>query len=100
MSGTVATYRVAIGNAGATIDCCADETVLQAAIAAGIDYPYACASGNCATCVSTLRAGKVDMLPHGDAALSMAQRADGKVLACRARPRTDLDILWLGRGRK
>lgn len=93
-------YQVTIANKGIAIDCRADQTVLQAAVAAGIDYPYACASGNCATCMSELGSGEVDMLPHGDAALSTAQRRDGRVLACCARPRSDLSITWLGRGRR
>jgi CDP-4-dehydro-6-deoxyglucose reductase/ferredoxin-NAD(P)+ reductase (naphthalene dioxygenase ferredoxin-specific) len=93
-------YRATISNAKREIDCPADRTILQAAIAAGIDYPYACATGNCAQCVSKLDSGKVDMLPRGDAALSPEQVAAGQILACRARPRGDVAVTWLGRGRK
>jgi hypothetical protein len=39
------------------------------------------------------------MLAYSDNALSAAQRAEGKVLACRARPASDVEIVWLGRGR-
>ena len=39
-------FRVTIANTNQVIDCAATETILQAAIAAGIDYPYTCASGN------------------------------------------------------
>jgi naphthalene 1,2-dioxygenase ferredoxin reductase component len=91
-------YQVKIGNTGTTISCSASQTVLQAAIAAGIDYPYGCASGNCGVCVSQLQAGKVVMLPRSDTSLSPEQAAAGKTLACRAQPRSDLAIAWLGRG--
>ena len=99
MGRTMKSYRVTIGNTGQTIDCAGNHTVLEAAIAAGIDYPYACASGNCATCISKLESGKVTLLPRGDAALRPEQIKAGQTLACRARPRSDLSIKWLARPR-
>jgi CDP-4-dehydro-6-deoxyglucose reductase/ferredoxin-NAD(P)+ reductase (naphthalene dioxygenase ferredoxin-specific) len=93
-------YQVTIANAGRTITCADDMPILHAAIAAGIDYPYACASGNCAVCISAPQAGEVAMLPYGDGALTSAQVQDGRVLACRARPRSNVEIQWLGRGRR
>lgn len=89
-------HRVTIANTGTVIDCATDTTILQAAIAAGIDYPYACASGNCGSCMSRLDKGKVSMLPRGDAALSPKQAKAGFTLACRARPRGAVTITWLG----
>lgn len=93
-------HQVTIANTGAVIACAADQTVLRAALVAGIDYPYACASGNCGQCIGQLDAGTVDMLPRSDASLSPEQFHAGRVLACRARPRGDVTITWLGRGRK
>lgn len=93
-------FQVTIENTGAIVDCSAGQTVLQAAIGAGVDYPYTCATGNCAACISQLRSGDVTMLPYSDNALTAAQRLEGKVLACRARPGSDVEIVWLGRGRR
>jgi ferredoxin-NAD(P)+ reductase (naphthalene dioxygenase ferredoxin-specific) len=93
-------FKVTIANTGATIDCAADQRILHAAVAAGVDYPYTCASGNCAACISELTEGEVSMLPYSDNALSVGQIADGKILACRARPLSDVAVVWLGRGRK
>jgi len=93
-------YTVSIGNTGTTIACAAGETILAAAIRAGVDYPYGCASGNCGACISQLDAGQVALLPRNDGALSVAQMEAGQTLACRARPRTDVAITWLGRGRR
>lgn len=94
------THQVTIANTGVTITCTPDTPILHAAIAAGIDYPYACASGNCAVCISELGSGNVDMLPYGDGALPTAAREAGRILACRARPRSNITVTWLGRGRK
>ena len=93
-------FQVTIANTRATIGCAADQTVLQAAVGAGIDYPYTCATGNCAACISELRSGEVSMLPYSDNALSVGQALERKILACRARPLSDVEIVWLGRGRK
>ena len=98
MTPAPATYRVTITNIGRVIDCAANQTILYAAITAGIDYPYACASGNCGTCVSHLIAGEAAMLPRADGALSPEQVTSGLTLACRACPRSDVTITWLGRG--
>jgi naphthalene 1,2-dioxygenase ferredoxin reductase component len=97
MARSPKTFQVTIRNSGQTIACATDRTILQAAIAAGVDYPYACATGNCATCVSRLEHGKVSLLPHSDAALGKAQLKSGLTLACRARPRSDLTVNWLAR---
>lgn len=97
MARTPKMHRVKIANVRKTIDCAANQTILQAAVAAGIDYPYACASGNCGTCVSKLKSGKVSLLPRGDAALSRVQAKAGLTLACRARPRGDVTIAWAGK---
>ena len=93
-----AMFTVRIGNNGQKIACAADQTILQAAVSAGIDFPYACASGNCGQCVARLTEGTVDMLPRSDASLTPAQVAAGQTLACRAQPRSDVSISWLGRG--
>ena len=73
-------HRVTIANTGQVIDCAADQTILHAAVIAGIDYPYACASGNCGTCVSHLDAGEVVVLPRNDVALSPDQVKSGHSL--------------------
>lgn len=100
MARTPELHRLTIVNTGQTIDCAADQTVLHAAVMAGIDFPYACASGNCGQCICKLDAGKVALLPRGDASLSAEQIKAGQTLACRARPRADVTVTWLGRGRK
>ena len=90
-------YRIRIANTEQTIDCDGRTTILSAAVAAGIDYPYGCASGNCGLCMSKLHEGRVEMLPHTDGAFGPAQESRGMTLACRAMPRSDLQVSWLAK---
>lgn len=72
------------------------QTLLEAALAAGIPYPHGCKSGRCGSCKSRLIEGEVEMLQHSRFALSDAEKADGLILACRALPQTDITVAWLG----
>ncbi len=96
----MAAFKVTIANTGAVVDCDANQRILHAAVGAGVDFPYGCATGNCAACISDLTSGEVAMMSYSDNALSVAQLADGKILACRAKPLSDVAVTWLGRGRK
>lgn len=71
------------------------QTILEAALAAGLPFPHGCRSGNCAACKSTVLEGDVDLLPCSEFALSDAERAAGKILACRAVPWSDCRIAYL-----
>ena len=70
----------------------ADETLLEAALAAGIDAPHNCTEGRCGTCLSWLRTGDVSMAVTR--ALSPRNKERGYVLACQSRPSSDAPI-WL-----
>ena len=71
------------------------ETVLQAALAAGIAYPHGCRMGRCGACKSRLISGDVDLLKHTPFSLTEEEKADGLTLACRAVPLGDVVIGWL-----
>jgi len=70
------------------------QTILEAALAQGVPYPHGCRSGNCGACKSRVHGGAVDMAAYSAYALSPGERAAGLVLACRARPREDVEIAW------
>lgn len=78
--------RVQIRRGQATSDVVvpADATLLDAALAAGVEMPYSCAMGGCGACAVQLRAGDVDLDEPN--CLSPDERAGGRVLACVARP--------------
>ena len=91
------TNHVAIRQAGRSIAVPEGVTILDAALADGIDYPHGCRSGRCGACKSRLVSGEVDLLEHSRFALSGEEKAQGLILACRAIPKMDAIVAWLGR---
>jgi naphthalene 1,2-dioxygenase ferredoxin reductase component len=71
------------------------QTILDAAFAAGFDYPCGCQSGNCGACKSVLLSGEVELAPYSEFALTDEERAVGQILACRAMPQSDVEVAWL-----
>ena len=63
------------------------ESVLDAGLRAGIDFPYSCKGGVCATCRAVLTEGEVDMDVHY--ALEDYEIARGFVLLCQSYPASD-----------
>lgn len=87
-------HRVALANRDApALEVREDETVLAAAEAAGVRLPSGCRAGHCVSCAARLVEGRV--VQPGAAALSPSQEAEGFVLLCVARPRSDL-VLRVG----
>jgi CDP-4-dehydro-6-deoxyglucose reductase len=88
--------KVFIPQTGRSLEVNGGQTILLAALAAGIPYPHGCKSGRCGSCKSRLVSGEVDLLPHTPFALSPKERADGLILACRAQPLSNATVAWLG----
>jgi phenol hydroxylase P5 protein len=85
-------YELTIEPLGTTIEVEDDQTILDAALRAGIWLPHACCHGLCATCKIDVLEGEVD---HGEAssfALMDFERDEGKALACCATLQSDLVI--------
>ncbi|EWM50090.1 2Fe-2S iron-sulfur cluster binding domain protein [Bordetella holmesii 35009] len=68
------------------------QTVLDAALAAGIVLPYSCRTGACSTCKGKVVTGEFDAGNTPAQVLSPEQLAEGYTLFCQARPQTDLVI--------
>lgn len=67
------------------------ENILDAALEAGVDLPYACKGGACATCKCRVVKGEVEMdVRH---ALEDSEIAAGYVLSCQAHPVSDEVLL-------
>ena len=78
---------------GRSFDCAPGQTVLAAALAAGIDLPYECASGSCGTCRARLVDGTVVPLWPGAPGLSERDRRKGdRILCCQSIARADCVI--------
>jgi ring-1,2-phenylacetyl-CoA epoxidase subunit PaaE len=63
-----------------------EESILEAADRAGIELPFSCKAGVCATCRTKLVKGKVDLVENH--ALEDWELEQGFILACQARART------------
>lgn len=89
---------IEIRQAGAIVEVMEGETILSAALRAGIPYPHGCRSGRCGACKSRLVHGSVDLLPHTPFALTPLERTEGLILACRAVPTVPGRVSWLEGG--
>jgi ring-1,2-phenylacetyl-CoA epoxidase subunit PaaE len=87
-AGLTTQVRVRSGGREAVFELTADgENILDGAFDAGLELPYSCKGGVCATCKAKLIEGEVDMdLNH---ALSAEEVAAGYVLTCQAHPISD-----------
>ncbi|MES2500963.1 MAG: CDP-6-deoxy-delta-3,4-glucoseen reductase, partial [Pseudomonadota bacterium] len=84
--------KVTIKNSGHSFDVRPSQTVLQAAIEAGINLPYGCRNGACGACKAKLLQGTVTHDDYQGSAMSDAELAAGNALLCCARPMEDLTI--------
>ncbi|HEU0196235.1 MAG TPA: 2Fe-2S iron-sulfur cluster-binding protein [Nevskiaceae bacterium] len=86
IEGTTTTFAVSPG-----------DTVLAAALRAGIDLPYECTEGCCGSCRVRIDSGSI----HYDAppvALTKEEQAAGYMLTCQAHPDRDIVISRLSGG--
>jgi len=68
------------------------QTVLDAALGAGIVLPYSCRSGACSTCKGKVVSGSVQAGPSPAQILTAEELAEGYTLMCQATPESDLVI--------
>ena len=66
------------------------QTVLELSEALDIGIEYSCRVGTCGVCKSKMTAGEVEM--HVEDALDPDEKARGAILACQARPVTDVVV--------
>jgi NAD(P)H-flavin reductase/ferredoxin len=83
-------FNIAVADTEFRFPCEPNEAVLDAAQRAGLEIPFSCRKGVCGTCKGKVVSGEVRAYA-GDA-LGAAERAEGQVLFCNARPRSDLVI--------
>lgn len=86
-ASTPSTATVALRGQRGDVRITGTETVLEAALRAGLDAPYSCMGGACGTCRAKLTRGRVEM--DQNYALSAEQLTAGYVLTCQSHPTTD-----------
>jgi len=86
-------YTVECARSGKTLRIVPGQTILDAALAVGIDAPYSCREGVCGACETRLLEGVPE---HRDLILSAGERASGKVmLICCSGAKSDRLVLDL-----
>ncbi|NKX86871.1 2Fe-2S iron-sulfur cluster binding domain-containing protein [Nocardia coubleae] len=83
------TYAVSVPGAS-SFPCSQGDTLLRAALRAGVPAAYECNSGGCGTCKFVVEDGEVAVLQEEPAGLTARDRRKGKQLACQTVPLGDL----------
>jgi CDP-4-dehydro-6-deoxyglucose reductase len=86
------TFQITVQPSGHHFDCEEDETVLAAAIRAGIGLPYGCKNGACGSCKGKIVEGEVTHKAHQQRALAPDEEVRGMSLFCCAVPHGNLTI--------
>jgi 3-phenylpropionate/trans-cinnamate dioxygenase ferredoxin reductase subunit len=75
-----------------TLSVAKGQTILDAALMAGIDYPHSCQVGSCSTCRCVLLSGNIRELTDFAYVLTEDEIEAGVILACQSSPKSDLII--------
>ncbi|OIQ98165.1 ferredoxin--NAD(P)(+) reductase CarAd [mine drainage metagenome] len=86
------TIEIVADELGVSFQQSGKDTVLRAALRAGIGFPYECNSGGCGSCKFDLLEGDVEQIWPEAPGLTERDRRKGRLLACQCRARTDLRI--------
>lgn len=85
-------YRVQIEGGEAFAFPPEEDTLLRAALRAGVGLPHECSVGGCGACRFDLLSGEMERLWPEAPGLSERDRKRGKFLACQSRPLTDCTV--------
>ena len=85
-------FQITIPASGHQFTAEPNQTILTAAINAGINLPYGCRDGACGACKGQLLTGSVNQGHYNFNVLSNDEIASGKALFCCATPLTDCTI--------
>jgi CDP-4-dehydro-6-deoxyglucose reductase len=88
----VMSVRVEIQPSGHEFFVEGNDTILEAALRAGISLNYGCSNGNCGDCKVKLLSGQVSKVHPHDYTLKEADKAAGAILMCSYTPVTDVVI--------
>jgi ferredoxin-NAD(P)+ reductase (naphthalene dioxygenase ferredoxin-specific) len=85
-------HQIEIADSGEHAAAEPGETILDAALRAGVALPYSCQSGNCGTCKCEYLSGEIFELEHSEHALKAEERANNVILACRTQVWGDVAV--------
>jgi CDP-4-dehydro-6-deoxyglucose reductase len=85
-------HRIIVSPSGHAFDAEPGNTILRAALDAGINLPYGCRNGACGACKGRVVAGQVDRGLYQESALTAEEIGKGYALFCCTRPLSDVTI--------
>lgn len=68
------------------------DTLLEAALRAGVALDYGCSNGNCGRCKARVVSGEVRKVRHSDFPISQQEQSQGYVLMCSNTAVSDIDL--------
>ena len=87
---TAPAFQITVEPSGRQFSVSDSETILAAAITAGVGLPYGCKDGACGSCKCKKISGEVTHDSYSSNALTPAELETGWVLTCRATAHTDV----------
>lgn len=87
-----ATPQIVTINAQTTVEVAPGQTILDAALGAGIAFPHNCRVGGCASCKCKVTKGRVKERTDSGYLLTADELAQGYVLACQSLPLEPLQL--------
>jgi CDP-4-dehydro-6-deoxyglucose reductase, E3 len=84
--------RVSLSKSDRSFSVAPDQSVLDAALNAGLNLPHSCKGGNCGACRARLLGGEITYPNGRPLGLSDAEVGEGFILLCQARARNDLTV--------
>lgn len=88
--GASAVHSIVLQTSGQTFSCRSDQTLLQAAQAAGLRLPSSCSNGVCGTCKTRKKSGEVEMKHNGG--IRPREVDQGWILPCCSKPLSDVAL--------
>src|SRR5271163_784574 len=85
-------FQISVQPSNRQFTCDDGETVLAAALRAGVGLPYGCKNGACGSCKGKILEGTVVHDAHQLQALTQDEATRGLALFCSAHPTSDLII--------
>ncbi|MGB5105036.1 MAG: 2Fe-2S iron-sulfur cluster-binding protein [Steroidobacteraceae bacterium] len=84
--------RVTLVPTGQAFAADRDESILAAALRAGLNLPHSCKGGHCASCRARVLSGTVDYVGELPAGITPDEAREGYALLCQARAATDVQV--------
>ncbi len=84
--------QVTLSPSGKEFFVSGNDSILEAALGAGINLNWGCSNGNCGLCKANLLSGETEKIAHHDFTFSEAEKASNTILMCCHTPITKIEI--------